>query len=196
MAYIAWSHKAAASNTAGRSLSCIFCALCMNSTLGLLSHFVPGVDNPIADHISQVHSSGSAPNFDFLLQEFLQLSSCCCYHQSKDFVSILRHLAHQSQRSQDIGNHTTVLLEIICTTMKLHSDPFLIHITPHERHLIMGTYATFLSAGNNWSLARAVNGWDSLIVGFFDDLYLYEYLCSKSRSKCSVILKSTKNNVI
>ena len=89
MTAISWSKKAAASNTAGKSLSRIFAALRMDSALGLLSDFIAGKENIIANTISRFHSPNSTPNFQNLSQQLPQLSSCRRFHLNNNFVSIL-----------------------------------------------------------------------------------------------------------
>ena len=85
-----WALKAATTNLAGRGLSRLFCALRLNNSLGLNTDFIPGHKNIIADRISRVPTvSGCPPDFNFLSQEFPELSSCHRFHPSPELVSCL-----------------------------------------------------------------------------------------------------------
>ena len=85
-----WAEKSATSNLKGRCMSRSFCSLRINNSLGLDTDFIAGINNTVTDTIPRIcPSSGSAPDYTSLMQEFPELISFQRFHPSSELLSCL-----------------------------------------------------------------------------------------------------------
>jgi hypothetical protein len=90
---VRWITHAAIGSAIGRALGRLFCALLINSPLGINARWLSTTDNEIADEISRLKNLtlDSDINWSNLFQSFPQLETCRTFHPSNELVSCLWH---------------------------------------------------------------------------------------------------------
>ena len=94
---VRWVTHACLTSDIGRALGRFFCALLINSRLGINAKWLSTTDNVIADTISRLKATMSShsphPSVDYcsLFQSFPQLKTCRTFLPSQELVSYLWH---------------------------------------------------------------------------------------------------------
>ena len=86
---MAWTKKASVPTPAGKSLSKIFCYICMNNKMACSSDYITTTDNECADLISRPKTNNKQFDFSVLFQKYSQIKSYRRFQISKDFLSCL-----------------------------------------------------------------------------------------------------------
>jgi len=84
---IAWTIKASASTSSGKSLALLLASLLVNQPLGLWSGYVEGSKNILADKISRMQTHSKKFLFSTLSQEYPNLAHYNRFHPSPELLS-------------------------------------------------------------------------------------------------------------
>jgi hypothetical protein len=85
-----WTRKGCKRSERGRALGRIFCALLINSPVGIDTEYISTKDNIISDLISRVdYESDITLSFAALMQNYPCLGTCRRFHPSPELLSAI-----------------------------------------------------------------------------------------------------------
>jgi hypothetical protein len=112
-----WLRKSCKNSFVGRALGRLQCSLMINNPVGINVDHVTTKDNVVADRISRIKQyTDTIPDFQSLLQDFPQLSSCNRFHPSAELISLVMDVLLQRNSVDPLQASRQLLADLGRTT--------------------------------------------------------------------------------